>query len=60
MNRSAQLLAVFMLLVTARPASAQVLAVEGLIKALRQGGYVIVMRHASSPRSTDQTNGGCR
>ena len=50
MNRSAQLLAVFMLLVIARPASAQMLAGEGLIKALRQGGYVIVMRHASSPR----------
>jgi phosphohistidine phosphatase SixA len=57
MNRSAQLLAVFMLLVTARPASAQMLAGEGLIKALRQGGYVIVMRHASSPREvpTKQT-----
>ena len=57
MNRSAQLLAVFMLLVIARPASAQMLAGEGLIKALRQGGYVIVMRHASSPREvpTKQT-----
>jgi phosphohistidine phosphatase SixA len=57
LNRSAQLLAVFMLLVIARPASAQMLAGEGLIKALRQGGYVIVMRHASSPREvpTKQT-----
>jgi phosphohistidine phosphatase SixA len=50
MTRSAQLLAVFMLLVMVQPASAQTLAGEALIKALRQGGYVIVMRHASSPR----------
>ena len=57
MNRAAQLLAVFMLLVMARPASAQMLAGEGLIKALGQGGYVIVIRHASSPREvpTKQT-----
>jgi phosphohistidine phosphatase SixA len=50
MTRSAQLLAVFMLLVMVQPASAQMLAGEALVKALRQGGYVIVMRHASSPR----------
>src|SRR5665213_3607121 len=31
-------------------AHAQALAGEALVKALRQGGYVIVMRHASSPR----------
>src|SRR5262245_52604169 len=31
-------------------AAAQVLTGEPLVKALRQGGYVIVMRHASSPR----------
>ena len=31
-------------------ASAQTLSGEALVKALRQGGYVIVMRHASSPR----------
>jgi len=28
---------------------------EALIKALRQGGYVIVMRHASSPREVPNT-----
>jgi hypothetical protein len=33
-----------------RPASAQMLAGEALVKALRQGAYVIVMRHASSHR----------
>jgi phosphohistidine phosphatase SixA len=31
-------------------ANAQSLSGEALVKALRQGGYVIVMRHASSPR----------
>ena len=31
-------------------AQAQTLAGEALVKALGQGGYVIVMRHASSPR----------
>jgi phosphohistidine phosphatase SixA len=31
-------------------ADAQQLQGEALVKALRQGGYVIVMRHASSPR----------
>ena len=31
-------------------AHAQTLAGDALLKALRQGGYVIVMRHASSPR----------
>jgi len=40
---------VFMIvLVGAAPA--QTLSGEALVKALRQGGYVIVMRHASSPR----------
>ena len=29
---------------------AQSLSGEALVKALRQGGYIIVMRHASSPR----------
>jgi phosphohistidine phosphatase SixA len=33
-------------------AHAQTLSGEALVKALRQGGYVIVMRHASSPRET--------
>lgn len=32
--------------------SAQTLSGEALVKALRQGGYVIVMRHASSPPET--------
>src|SRR5262245_54639680 len=31
-------------------ASAQTLSGEALVAALRQGGYTIVMRHASSPR----------
>ena len=50
MMRLAQLVAVSLLLVTARPVSAQILAGEALVKALRQGGYLLVMRHASSPR----------
>lgn len=32
-------------------AAGQTLSGEALIKALRQGGYVIVMRHASSPQA---------
>jgi phosphohistidine phosphatase SixA len=32
-------------------AHAQTLSGEALVKALRQGGYVIVMRHTSSPRN---------
>jgi phosphohistidine phosphatase SixA len=31
-------------------AAAQTLSGDALVKALRQGGYVILMRHASSPR----------
>ncbi len=31
-------------------AAAQMLSGEALVKALREGGYVVVMRHASSPR----------
>jgi phosphohistidine phosphatase SixA len=38
------------LLFLAGTAHAQMLSGEALVKALRQGGYVIVMRHASSPR----------
>lgn len=34
----------------ASTAGAQTLSGDALVKALRQGGYVIVMRHASSPR----------
>ncbi len=33
-------------------AQGQTLSGAALVKALRQGGYVIVMRHASSPRET--------
>jgi phosphohistidine phosphatase SixA len=44
------LLTICMSLVMAQPASAQSLAGDALVKALRHGGYVIVMRHASSPR----------
>jgi len=40
------------LLLAAGAAQAQTLGGEALVKALRQGGYVIVMRHASSPRQT--------
>ena len=38
-----------LVLITAA-AHAQTLGSEALVKSLRQGGYVIVMRHASSPR----------
>jgi phosphohistidine phosphatase SixA len=38
------------LLLLAAVAQAQTLSGEALVKALRQGGYVILMRHASSPR----------
>ncbi|MEQ8953343.1 MAG: histidine phosphatase family protein [Gammaproteobacteria bacterium] len=40
---------VMFLLVTATPASAQFLTDEELLNALREGGLVMVMRHASSP-----------
>ncbi len=38
------------LLLVTGTSHAQALSGEALVKALRQGGYVIVMRHASSPR----------
>ena len=38
------------IMLLAGAAYAQTLQGEALVKALRQGGYVIVMRHASSPR----------
>ena len=50
MKRSVRLLVVFTLLLTARPARAQTLSSDALVKALRRGGYVLVVRHASSPR----------
>ena len=41
---------VLLLLFLAGAANAQQLQGDALVQALRQGGYVIVMRHASSPR----------
>jgi phosphohistidine phosphatase SixA len=38
------------MIMLAGPAPAQTLSGEALVKALRRGGYVIVMRHTSSPR----------
>src|SRR5262245_59573700 len=43
-------LGVVTLLLMATSATAQTLSGPALVTALRQGGYVIVMRHASSPR----------
>ena len=40
------------LLLAASAVHAQTLSGAALVQALRQGGYVIVMRHASSPRET--------
>jgi hypothetical protein len=37
------------MLLAASQASAQTLSGAALVNALKQGGYVIVMRHASSP-----------
>lgn len=50
MRHSSLWLVVIILLFDARPVSAQTLSDGALIKALQQGGYVLVMRHASSPR----------
>jgi phosphohistidine phosphatase SixA len=50
MTRAIGFLGVVVLLTTARPATAQTLSGDALVRALQQGGYVIVMRHASSPR----------
>jgi phosphohistidine phosphatase SixA len=54
MKSQAGVMAAMMLLTgTARAQalpSAQLMQGEALVKALRQGGYVIVMRHTSSPR----------
>src|SRR5712692_7326292 len=38
------------MMLVAGTAHAQTLQGEALVKALRQGGYIIVMRHTSSPR----------
>src|SRR5829696_2953167 len=41
---------------SASAALAQTLSGTALVSALRKGGYVIVMRHASSPRETPEPN----
>src|SRR5438128_8666552 len=43
-------LSILPFLLMAPQAPAQTLSGEALVKALRQGGFVLVMRHASSPR----------
>ena len=43
------------LLISAFALAAQTLSGEALVKALQQGGYVIVMRHAASPRTPPAT-----
>ena len=48
--KSHQLLALCSLVLAAAPADAQALSGEALAKGLQHGGYVIVMRHANSPR----------
>jgi phosphohistidine phosphatase SixA len=50
MKRLPHLLAALGLLLLAQPALTQTLSGDALIKALQRGGYVFVMRHASSPR----------
>jgi phosphohistidine phosphatase SixA len=45
-----RLLSVYGILLLASVTPAQTLSGDALVKALRQGGYVVVMRHASSPR----------
>jgi phosphohistidine phosphatase SixA len=49
MKRSLRLFAALVLRCAARPLAAQTLSGGDLVKALRHGGYVLVMRHASSP-----------
>ncbi len=50
--KSSALISAMIVLSAAGAARAQTLSGEALVKALRQGGYVIAMRHASSPRET--------
>jgi phosphohistidine phosphatase SixA len=47
---SVRLLMVLTLLLMGREAAGQTLSGEALVNALRHGGYVLVVRHASSPR----------
>jgi phosphohistidine phosphatase SixA len=55
MTRSAWMVLLLTSLLMARPAVGQTLSGEALVKALRQGGYVLVMRHTSSPREAPTT-----
>jgi phosphohistidine phosphatase SixA len=55
MTRSAGLVLLLTSLLMVRPAAAQTLSGEALVNALRQGGYVLVMRHTSSPREAPAT-----
>jgi phosphohistidine phosphatase SixA len=48
--RTMPVFALLSMLLAAGAVPAQSLSGEALVKALRQGGYVIAMRHASSPR----------
>jgi phosphohistidine phosphatase SixA len=50
MKRSERLLTVVALLLLAPRAQSQTLSDAALVNALREGGHVLVMRHASSPR----------
>src|SRR5712692_7153260 len=49
-SRTRMLTSIVGMMLVAGTAHAQALHGEALVKALRQGGYVIVMRHTSSPR----------
>jgi len=55
MTRSAWLVSLLTFLLMVRPAAGQTLSGEALVEALRQGGYVLVMRHTSSPREAPTT-----
>jgi len=50
MTRSWQWSLATAVLFVAQPAHGQTLSRDALVQALRQGGYVLMMRHASSPR----------
>jgi phosphohistidine phosphatase SixA len=56
MTRSAWLMLLLASLLMVRPAAGQTLSGEALVNALRQGGYVLVMRHTSSPREAPTTS----
>ena len=55
MTRSAWLVLLLTFLLMVPPAAGQTLSGEALVNALRQGGYVLVMRHTSSPREAPTT-----